>query len=652
MAEIAPLTPHVIDQLCAGEVVERPASIVKELVENAIDAGATEISVELRDGGRAGVTVTDNGSGIDFDQMPNAVKPHYTSKLQTLNDLYNLRTMGFRGEALGAIAAVSRLHLTSRTPTADNAGELYVEASQLQYHRPAAFNVGTRIEVRDIFFNIPVRRKFLKARRTEAANAIARIIEYSLIHPNIAFKLLTENVTEYQSSGSGNLKEILAVNFGESVVSELIEFDCEHNGYRATGYISAPHLHLTHRNYQKIFINQRPAKNSAVIKAVSDSTVEFMTPGKYPYLCLFLSVPPEMIDVNVHPTKAEVALSDTGTVYYVISMALKKALDSRLTSKFGKVVIKSGIESEKSSVAPNSLELKSSEHNLTKRIEFQAAANAKPEQVYQKPVENQYRSEQNAQSQPTAIAHLQNHEAERVSVSTEQIQKASITSQVNLEPDPQSVATEQASWEHIRHSEIKILGQIASAYVAFIAGTELYLIDQHAAHERVLFGKLWNEYESGRLMKATQDLMFPYMLTVPQDVAHIVKDLQPVMLKLGFGIASGAANTVLVKSIPSLLSAVITENAVLETLLEVAAEFSKGLGRTAVPEAITNRVKLLCATLACKAAIKAGTPLNMAQQRALLEELIQPEVGSTCPHGRPVLVTLSEQEISKLFLRS
>lgn len=656
MAEIAPLTPQVIEQLCAGEVVERPASIVKELIENAIDAGATEITIELRDGGRAGVTVTDNGSGIEYNQMPNAVKPHYTSKLKSLDDLYKLRTMGFRGEALGAIAAVSRLHLTSRTVNSDNAGELYIEAGQLQYHRPAAFNVGTRIEVRDVFYNIPVRRKFLKAKRTESANSITRIIDYSIIHPHIAFKLFTEGVQEYQSSGSNDIKAILSESFGASVIPELIEFDHEHNGYRAQGFISAPHVHQNHRNFQKIFINQRPARNGAVTKAVTDSSLEFMTPGKYPYLCLFLTIPPDMIDVNVHPTKAEVALSDTGAVYYIISMALKKALDNKLSSKLGKVIIKSQPQNKIGEKQEKNFEMKSADANTTRKIVFHPVSASESEsQLHQSRLSSSYSTQQ---KRTTTLDHSLPSSSfngpdaipipHAISTSRSSLETAKI---IDKTVD-RAVETEQNSWELIRQSEVKLLGQIASSYIAFVAGSELFLVDQHAAHERVLFGKLWRDYENGKLMKASQDLMFPYMLSVTPEIAHITKELQPLLAKLGFSISSGGVNTILVKSIPSLLAAVISEQVVHETIAEVANELKQGLEKNTVPEAITKRIKLICATLACKAAVKAGTTLNPPQQRALLEELMQPEVGTTCPHGRPVLVIITEQEISKLFLRS
>jgi DNA mismatch repair protein MutL len=568
---IQKLPPAVASQIAAGEVVERPASVVKELVENSLDAGAQQISIVVESGGRQLVEVADNGCGIPLDELSMAVSRHATSKLRTADDLFHVKTLGFRGEALASIGSVSRLEVTSRVADADVGARLVVDGGQVGEVQQVGAPVGTVVRVKDLFYNVPARLKFLKKDSTERRWIDALVTRYALAYPDVRIHHKQENRTALQTSGSGDRREILASLYGVDVAHEMLEVLANYDNLKITGYISPISLTRSNRREITFFVNGRWIQDPALTTALVRAYHTLLMVGRFPVATLFLEMPPEQVDVNVHPAKAEVRFREKDRVFSGVQRAVRRALLAYTPVP-----------------------------ELYTGIKGQAEKSDQP---------------------------FFNHE--RVDLETTS-PSTSITPPVHsLQPELPAQA----------ESVLRLIGQVAATYLVAEGPDGLYLIDQHAAHERVLFEQFMAQNAKSI---PSQSLLEPVTVDFPPAEASLLAEQMPTLQRLGFQVEEFGQNTFLVRAIPTLLEK-IDPTAALRVLIDDFEEDETPL-QSEMEAKIIARV--------CKrAAIKAGQSLSPEEQSALLEGLVACRSPRTCPHGRPTMIHLPVDLLERQFGR-
>lgn len=562
------LSPEVSSQIAAGEVVERPASVVKELLENALDAGARHISITVEGAGKRLIEVADDGCGIPTVELTLAVARHATSKLNSAADLFRIATLGFRGEALASIGSVARLTLTSRPAEAAVGGQLRLEGGVAGEVQPVGVPVGTAARVENLFFNIPARLKFLKSDLTERRAIDDLVTRYALAYPQVRFHLQQENHPSLQTSGNGNRREILAALYGVEVAQQLLEVLADYDVVRINGYISPISLTRSNRREITFFVNGRWVHDAALTTALVQAYHTQLMVGRYPLAVLFLDLPPEMVDVNVHPAKAEVRFRDRDSVFSGVQRAVRRALLAYTPVP--------GLEAEL----------------LT------------PPQIPSFPP-----------SQPSSAP----------------------APFLPITPPPQLPASPTPL--------LRLVGQIASTYLVAEGPDGLYLIDQHAAHERVLFEKLMMQHaggEGGENKIPAQSLLQPATVELPPAGARLLANQLPLLARLGFQVEPFGPTTFLVRAIPALLSGA-DPVAALRVIVEDFEE-----DETPLQAELEAR---LIARVCKRAAVKAGQTLSPAEQHALLDGLESCSSPRTCPHGRPTMIHLSVDLLERQFGR-
>ncbi len=624
---IAQLAPDEVAKICAGEVVERPLSVVKELVENALDAGARRIGVELAGGGAQLIRVSDDGGGIPFDELPLALKRHCTSKLRRVDDLFALNTLGFRGEALGAVAAVSRLSLTSRHSGAELGGVAEVSGGALTRHEPAGCQVGTEIEVRELFFNTPARLKFLRSPQAETAAVSQLLTGYALAYPEVRWELSSNGRTLLRTGGD-DLRSALARVLGPELAAGLIALDFEFPPHSVRGFITDPRHHRHNRLWQWYFVNRRPVVNKLLYRAVDDGVREYLSPGKFPAGAFLLELPPEELDVNIHPQKSEVNFASSQEIYSLLSTAIRRALggaagqrQQRLAAGLAGVVQpRSG--APHAETAPGALE-------------------APSDRMTAAPDGGDYLMEQTAPPGRRAVPLYREGQRLAGGGQREQVLRPAPLMPRQLDAGgPGSGGTDPRPVEFT--GEAPVITQIAGSFLAVATPDALYLIDQHAAHERVLFEQLAAALQPGGAMPR-QRLLFPLTLTLAPAEAELIRGWLPALNRLGFAAELGAGHTLVVAEAPLPLRNRV-DGALLHAVLAELPE--DGASAT-----LADRLKALAASLACKAAIKAHTPLSPAERRELAGQVLARASSLSCPHGRPTILELGPDELGKLFLR-
>lgn len=566
------LPDEVASAIAAGEVVERPASVIKELVENAIDAGASEIRVEVADAGRTRMTVADNGAGISADQLELALARHATSKLSSRDDLFAITSLGFRGEALSSIAAVSKFEITSRPSGQAQGRTLEIEGGRSVAAGSVGAPVGTTVHVRDLFFNVPARREFLKTDRTEQAWINDYVQRYSLAYPDIRFELSLDGRLAFQSSGNGRRREILAALFGvERAQSFLGMAPVEAGPLKLEGYLSPPSVSRSNRKELTFFVNRRWIQDAALSAAVIQAYHGLLMVGRYPMAVLFLEVPPELIDVNVHPAKAEIRFRDPGQIFQIVQRAVRATLLNQAATP----ALESEIESLSNWPTPQSW---GGEGAMRRWAEV-------PEPP-QRSLE---------------------------------LLPADVTGEIPL---------------------LRPIGQVGASYLVAEGPQGLYLIDQHAAHERILFEKLMGELRAGEL--ESQGLLEPATVELsPQEAAALEPQLEALQ-HLGFDVEPFGTNTYRIRSIPRLLMSLDPERA-LRTVVEEFEEDEAPLEK---------ELEVKVAARVCKrAAVKAGQVLSLEEQRQLVRQLESCQSPRTCPHGRPTMIHMSVDTLERQFGR-
>lgn len=662
MPKIIQLSPHIANLIAAGEVVERPASVVKELLENAVDAGASKITIEIRDGGMTFLRVTDNGCGMTPEDARTAFLRHATSKLRSAEDLAAIGTMGFRGEALAAIASVSRIDLMTKTPGAISGVSLHLEAGEILDESEVGCPEGTTIIVRDLFYNTPARMKFMKSDTVEGARVASAVQLQALAHPQVAFQFLRDGKQVLSTPGTGGLQAAVYCVYGRDC-ARMVPVESRWDSYALTGFVSRPTDARPSRNLQTFFVNNRPVKSRLLISALEEAYRNQIMVGKFPACVLHLNLPAGAVDVNVHPAKTEVkfllekAVFDC--VHYGVLGALNKQVD-RPEVRFAK-------KPEPAVQTVPSAPPSPPQHKAVPRQDFFRTMTAQDFQAMSQVLDKVPRPESAAASAAAAKVREESGSLLRETVvipasrpipavalpprepETRNPIPASPAQSISEQPVPpqetQSVAlssppeAEQTALEMPAEIPWRMVGELYNSYILVEQGEEAFLIDKHAAHERILFEKLKTNQES----ISSQSLISPISVRLSPAAAGELLANQDMLDSLGFSIEEFGENTLLIRQIPMDLG---PEDAS-STLESLAADLLNG--RRA--QADTVRDELLH-TVACKAAIKAGWKNDEAELLAVAKAVMSREDLKYCPHGRPICVTLSKKQLEKQFKRT
>ena len=592
------LAPDVADKIAAGEVVERPASVVKELIENSLDAGATDIRVEISGGGKRLIRVIDNGCGIPADEALLAFQRHATSKIRSADELEHIATLGFRGEALAAISAVSKTTLISRTADAPTGVEIKLEGSRVISERAIGAPPGVSISVEHLFWNTPARKKFLRTDATEAGHISKIVTRYALAYPEVRFSYVTQGRLSFQTPGTGDRMAALVKVYGPDIAGQMLEVaaldDPATPGIFVSGFVSAPSLHRGNRSYIELFVNRRYIQDRNLTFAVIQAYHTLLMTGRYPVAALFIEMPPELVDVNVHPTKAEVRFREASTVFRAVQRAVHRALQGQ---------------------APITRELQTPSHPDDYRNQWAARRQALVQAGQ-------------SESAPGQLA----MDIYRRTLAGEE---TPLVGQENVAP-PSSPAEPTAG---DRLPPLRPVGQIAATYLIAEGPDGMYLIDQHAAHERILFERIMKAEQQPI---AKQQLLQPLTIELGTQLAGLIADHIETLNRSGFEIEPFGEGSYLLRAIPAFMGDQDPQR-LLEEVAAGLAERSDLVGK-AREEAI---VTMICKRLA----IKGGQVLSVTEQRELLRQLEQCENPRTCPHGRPTMLHLSAAALEKQFGR-
>jgi len=615
--KIRKLEPHLINQIAAGEVIERPASAIKELVENALDAGAKTITVQLREGGRSLIAVTDDGLGMNQEDLVLAVERHATSKLP-VGDLFNIQTLGFRGEALPSIGSVSRLHLTSRLSGAEDAWTLKVEGGEKNAPVPTSHPQGTHIEVKDLFYATPARLKFLKSPTTELAHAVELLNRLAMGHPAVSFKLLADGRTVFDYKACGALRERLTHVIGAEFSQNALQVDVERNAITLTGFISLPTLNRATASQQYLFVNGRPVKDKVLQGGVRAAYQDLLAANRHPLLALFLDLPREEVDVNVHPAKTEVRFRDSGLIRGTIVSALKQTL-AAASCKTATTV---GVQA------------------------MQAFRPSVPSPSYQPPLRNYSvppPSHQHLYEPPTpSMIYSQHFEEPGRRPSGEPDERSDLRDQGRI-PTGNDPGTRKAKSIFELPFEVPPLGfakaQLHETYIIAQTAEGMVIVDQHAAHERLVYEKL--KADRGHVVR--QPLLIPEVVELAEEGVLCLMEVRDDLAALGLGIESFGDKGILVRDIPALLGEVDLKALVQDLADEVIACES--------PLSLQERLAATLSTRACHGSVRAGRRLSLEEMNALLRQMEQTAHSGQCNHGRPTSVELTRIDMEKLFGR-
>ena len=662
MPQIQVLDQITIDKIAAGEVIERPASIVKELVENSIDAKAASVTVEIQDGGISLIRVTDNGSGIEREDIRNAFLRHSTSKIRKVEDLAHIASLGFRGEALSSISAVTRTELITKTKE-DTFGTRYViEGGVEQSLEDAGAPDGTTFLVRQLFYNVPARRKFLKTPMTEAGHVQDLLMRLALSHPEVAFTFINNGQTKMRTSGNGKLKDVIYSIYGREAAANLIELDYSMDGLVMKGYLGKPVITRGNRNFENYFVNGRYVKNAMLSKAIEDAYKDFLMQHKFPFVVIHFQVDGEKIDVNVHPTKMEMRFQRQQDVYNIVyegvhRTLLEPELIPQVEAPAPKVISQPKSESPfllKPKTAPQPMEKKPEEKEephdeayfmkkmkervLSYHQRNSSAEVAKKEQIF--------RPQAQAERIKDALARAKEVEKQPQKQAEEQPELIRETPVYETKPVTEEKAEQLNLFEeHLlkreKKAEYKLIGQVFETYWLVGFENSLYIIDQHAAHERVLYERTLKEMKNREF--TAQYLSPPIILSLSMQEAQVLNENMDRFTRIGFEIEPFGGEEYAVRAIPDNLFGIAKK----ELLLEMLDDLADGISTSMTPELIDEKV----ASMSCKAAVKGNNRLSAQEADALIGELLLLENPYHCPHGRPTIIAMTQRELEKKFKR-
>lgn len=589
MTEIHILDQLTIDKIAAGEVVERPLNVVKELMENAIDAMASSLSVEIRDGGTSLIRITDNGIGISKDQIQKAFYRHSTSKISSAEDLSFVTSLGFRGEALSSIAAVSKVELCTKTKESMTGTIYKINGGKEISIEDAGLPDGTTVIVRDLFYNTPARLKFLKTAQTEAGYIQDMVNKIALSHPEIAVKLTSNGSVKLSTSGNGDLKSTIYAVFGREIMNHLLSVDAVYDTLSVTGFVAAPEIARANRNFELFFVNGRYVKDPVLSSAVEEAFRGYQMKGTFPFTVLNLQLEPELMDVNVHPSKLEIRFYNNEQIFNAVKDAVSTILY------------------ERENIPSFTIGTKEEERKAT----FPPKAPAAPE-----PFETHRISQNNLFSEDT----------------------------IYPEQEEKKVTYEQSTWMPFISEEARekhrLIGVIFDTYWIAEYQDSLYIIDQHAAHEKVLYEQFLQKVREGS--RASQKLMPALIVTLSPKEAEVLENFHSQFIELGFEIAPFGGSEYAISALPAALYTLDEAELFLSFLDEVSL-----LQSSVSSELLLSRI----ASAACKAAVKGGNRLSFSEANALIDQLLSLENPYNCPHGRPTIIQMSKTELERKFKR-
>ena len=663
MQHIQVLDQVTIDKIAAGEVIERPASIVKELVENAIDAGATHVTIEIEEGGISLIRITDDGSGIMKEDIRNAFLRHSTSKIRNVEDLLHITSLGFRGEALSSIAAVTKVEVITKTKEAILGTRYVIEGGQELSLDEAGSSDGTTFIIRQLFYNVPARRKFLKTAMTEAGHVQDLLIRLALSHPEVAFRFLNNNQEKLRTSGSGKLKDVIYNIYGRDVASNLLELDYRQGGIHITGYLGKPLITRGNRNFETFFVNGRYVKSTMISRAVEDAYKDFMMQHKFPFVVLHFQVDTETVDVNVHPTKMELRFQNQQEVYKTVFEAIhRQLLEPELIPQVEvPEPLTSPVQEKKKTPSPDLKLVRRAIPSDSKEAAvsiattpIDSAAQTVPEPVKEEPYNEDYFIRK--MRERVMSYHNRNSSAEvkdqkkifRPEEQKKRIQtsvREATTYKVNetpvvQKPEQLNLFEEKLLKREVR-AEYRLIGQVFDTYWLVQFQDNLYIIDQHAAHERVLYERTLKEMKNREF--TSQYLSPPIILTLSMQEAELLKTHKERFERIGFEIEPFGGEEYAIRAVPANLFSIAKK----ELFMEMLDNLADGLSTNMTPDIIDEKV----ASMSCKAAVKGNNRLSAQEVDALIGELLELENPYHCPHGRPTIIAMSKKELEKKFKR-
>lgn len=661
MKRINLLDEHTSNKIAAGEVVERPSSVVKELVENSIDAGSKNITIEIEEGGISIIRVIDDGVGVHNLDIEKAFLPHATSKIKTVEDIYSINTLGFRGEALPSIASVSKLLFRSKPSECDFGKEIILEAGEKLSLTDIGMNNGSVMEVKDLFFNVPARRKFLKSTSREGSLINDIILRIALSNPDISFKLFNNGKKTLHTYGDGKLNNVIRTIYGKNISDNVLPFDYEDETLKVHGYIGKETIARGSRNNESIFVNNRYIKNKTIVAAVENAFKSFSTVNKFPFFVLFIDLSPDSIDVNIHPTKAEINFKDERVIYKRVFDAVHTALKEDIFNSFAvedkfvneEIVeeIKLDLDTESKSnnidepITSNKVE--PSIKDIYNNVTIQDVA--KEEDLYNKLKElnknkaiNSYNNNSESLNNTTVNENTNNSDYyTKNDFAPSQANLSNIKQANNFNSSTTSIEiTTEKEVNKAKFPDLRVIGQFSKTYILAEYLDTLYIIDQHAAHEKILYEKYVKDIESNEII--VQQLLIPCIIDLSLDDYECYKENTEVFTNSGFVIEEFGGNTIALKEVPYFLGKLDAKNFLLSIIDNL-----KNLGSGKTVEVKLNKI----ATMACKAAVKANDYLTQIEMEKLISDLRYIDNPFNCPHGRPIIIKFTEYELDKKFRR-
>ncbi len=660
------LDENTANRIAAGEVVERPASAVKELVENAIDAGATQIVVGLEDGGKQRIIIADNGCGMTRDDAILALQRHATSKIRTAEDLFAISTLGFRGEALPSIASVSRFTLTTKQTDADGGHCLHVFGGDLASVEEVAARDGTTIEVADLFFNVPARLKFLKSTPTETARCVEVVGPLAVANPQIAFRLRNGTQEIFATPGTGEPLAALAAVWGRDVARKLIPIHGEDGGLRVDGFMATPDISRPGRSHELFFVNRRPIKSRLLGHALEDAVRSLTPDSRYPIAALFLEIAPDMVDVNVHPTKTEIKFTRDSEVHHAVSQAVKSTLlaygivptlrPSRPSEAAApdfspsEITVPMRFDSPSDPSAFARPDMERRENRESPELQnspapfaaiVEAAISAFMPQERDEGKGKREEEESGVGVWVSGVGNTAEETASAGAIQNESVQNADEANTRHPTPDTLPVPPRPRPFaEQLR--EFKVLGQARNTYIIALTPAGIAVIDQHVAHERVLYERLTIQRFANGI--PVQRLAIPLTLNLNRREALLLAEHCENFAAAGWEIAPFGGESFVVRAIPAML--------VKKPYEQILRDMVDELINQTVSRRLLVQQEHVTITNACKLAVKAGDPLTIEEMQGLLEQLAETENPYLCPHGRPIVVTIGFHELDKQFKRA
>ena len=650
MRKIAVLDQNTIDKIAAGEVVERPSSVVKELVENAIDAGATAVTVEITDGGKKMIRITDNGAGIEAGQIPLAFLRHATSKIEKVEDLEQIASLGFRGEALSSIAAVSQVELITKTPSAVSGSRYIIEGGVEHSLEELGAPEGTTFLVRNLFYNTPARSKFLKSDTTEANYIHTLMEQLALSHPEISFKYIQNRQVKLHSSGNYNVKDVIYSVYGRDITKALLEADFENDFMKITGFVGKPEIARGNRSFENYYINGRYVKNNIITKAIENAYKGFLMQHKFPFVSLQIEMEGNDLDVNVHPAKREVRFAREQEVYEAVYDTVRRVLTAR--EMIPKVTLEKPQPEKKdapvkSVTIPEPFEKKRREQVYESTVKESPAPYEihRKKQLFSSSEENLFEGTLRQKQLEPQESVLKKEEPKKEEALTEKPQTEEAKNErsksyIKKQEEQQLELFEEKLLAPESRERIRLIGQVFDTYWLAQFGDAFYIIDQHAAHEKVYYERFVKKFRENTV--DAQYLTPPMIVTLNLQEESLLKANEDYFRKFGFEIEHFGGKEYCISAVPSNLYGLSEEELFLEMLDHLAAEGDKD-----ALDIFASRL----ATMACKAAVKGNHAMSPAEAEKLLDELLTLDNPYHCPHGRPTVISMTKTELEKKFKR-